>query len=499
VSVVVLNTCVFPHPPERIRLVFTSHSKIGDLRDAVCKETGYSSDKFDLKQGTHNLDVIDDGKTIHELSWKQNTLVMVLGKEGFRDPDVTDLHSPPISPIQAIPIYQKGCGICFEEDGPFSELDCHHEYCFGCLRRYLASEFDEKGKSFLDLKCPQPKCTQKITQEQLQAFGSEETVKNFESVLKTIPQNPQDPYLSISDFCYEFTSENVLQHRDTGAKFHWVNQVHYDLLGDLIVPYIQQRMMNEFGMEEVQLPIECELPAHMRSNIFMTPDALTNKDKLMLLIQGSGAVRPGQWARALCINDSLDTGAIFGYLQRARDHGYGVIVFNPNLNAVSKELQRPSREDFFVPGKPRPLSSSKDNADFIRIPHNSTPGEHTLYVWDNFVRKAAADKLVIVAHSAGGVCTIHLLKNRDEEVLPRLKAIAFTDSVHLIGDPRHIQTFINENAINWIQSDKPLDTPEKLSSDGCPCVSSGANKHELTSASAIESVFKFLESKVNRQ
>ncbi len=44
--------------------------------------------------------------------------------------------------------------------------------------------------------------------------------------------------------------------------------------------------------------------------IFHSEDLFTNTDLLAVLIQGVGAVRPGQWARALCINDSLDTGSM---------------------------------------------------------------------------------------------------------------------------------------------------------------------------------------------
>jgi len=92
---------------------------------------------------------------------------------------------------------------------------------------------------------------------------------------------------------------------------------------------------------------------------------------------------------------------------------------------------------------------------------------------------------------------MHLLKEREKEVLSRLKAIAFTDSVHWVSpkDPPAVQNFIRKHAINWVGSDEPLDTPEPKSGDGCPCISSGHPKHENTSASAIESVFKYLIAK----
>ena len=92
-----------------------------------------------------------------------------------------------------------------------------------------------------------------------------------------------------------------------------------------------------------------------------------------------------------------------------------------------------------------------------------------------------------------------MLKEREKQVLAKLKAIAFTDSVHWVSpnDPPAVRKFVIKNAINWMQSDLPLDTPMKQPGEGCECVSAGHPKHEHTSQSAIESVFKFLNSKVS--
>lgn len=51
------------------------------------------------------------------------------------------------------------------------------------------------------------------------------------------------------------------------------------------------------------------------------------------------SISAGQWARALCINDSLDVGAILGYLSKAIKAGFAVIVFNPNLNYQPLNLE----------------------------------------------------------------------------------------------------------------------------------------------------------------
>lgn len=51
----------------------------------------------------------------------------------------------------------------------------------------------------------------------------------------------------------------------------------------------------------------------------MSEDALTNPDKLLVLIHGNGVVRAGQWARRLIINEDLDSGTQIPYIKRATE------------------------------------------------------------------------------------------------------------------------------------------------------------------------------------
>jgi len=91
-----------------------------------------------------------------------------------------------------------------------------------------------------------------------------------------------------------------------------------------------------------------------------------------------------------------------------------------------------------------------------------------------------------------------LLRYRGEEVLKRLRTIAFTDSVHSVHkkDSSEIRNFLMKNCINWVTSRKPLDTKIEISDvSGCLNVSAGHEVHENTSSSAQKSVFKFLEKK----
>ena len=252
-------------------------------------------------------------------------------------------------------------------------------------------------------------------------------------------------------------------------------------------------------VDQAHLPkiISAEMKSHAKVNIFMSPDALTN-DKLLLIVQGFGLVRPGQWSRSLCINESLRKGTIFDYLDIAKQHGMAVIVFNPNHNQIRLKVK--SKKYPFAHVHPHHIYDVPGHGDHV---------QHMVSVYDQFVSKSNAKHIYIVAHSRGGDSVLQLLNQRlDDPDSPegqqcgnafklseRLRAIAFTDSVHRIQSAKsnHVVKFIGKNARNWVTSDMPLDSPVPIRNDevGCECVSAGHQKHEWTSTCAVESVFKF--------
>jgi len=129
-----------------------------------------------------------------------------------------------------------------------------------------------------------------------------------------------------------------------------------------------------------------------------------------------------------------------------------------------------------------------------KIKGSESSVDHVYYVWDKIVSKCSANRICIVAHSAGGHGATQLLRNREEEVNKRVCGIAFTDSVHSVGsrDSKSVQKFIKERCRNWVTSDKVIDTVVNKPFYDCLCVSAGHTKHEFTSGVAIESVFTFL-------
>jgi hypothetical protein len=86
------------------------------------------------------------------------------------------------------------------------------------------------------------------------------------------------------------------------------NQAHYEALGVCVGNYIEELLVTKYHLKPQPVPIEGsdgheDIP---RSHIYISEHALTTHDTLLVLIQGSGVVRPGQWSRSVIINENLE-------------------------------------------------------------------------------------------------------------------------------------------------------------------------------------------------
>ncbi|XP_069136689.1 cotranscriptional regulator ARB2A homolog [Argopecten irradians] len=174
----------------------------------------------------------------------------------------------------------------------------------------------------------------------------------------------------------------------------------------------------------------------------------------------------------LIINDCLDSGTQLPFIKWAQEHGFGVIVANPNLN-------RAKGERVFIRG-------------------SSSPEEHMETLWTDFVARSKAKDIAIVAHSYGGVSTLELAENHLDDFEKRVRAVALTDSVHKFSHQRSTDRLINfyqQRAKNWASAgpQDPLDSPLDSKMDFCPTVSAGTDRHDYTSYSSMKSIFKFIE------
>ncbi|MCJ8746812.1 hypothetical protein PDJAM_G00146060 [Pangasius djambal] len=333
---------------------------------------------------------------------------------------------------------------------------------------------------------------------------------------------------TLEEFEYAFNEHGQLRHTKTGEPFvfnykedmHRWNQKRYEALGEIITQYVYELLEKDCKLRKEMLPVDAT-ESEPKSFIYMSEDALTNQDKLLVLIQGSGVVRAGQWARRLIINEDLDSGTQIPFIKKAMQEGYGVIVLNPNENALEVEkVGDPSTDTWDEPAEKRERKEEcegkkkKDGYEKYRNPQkeretkripireNSSPEEHTLYVWDHFISRSRAKNIFVVAHSYGGLSFVELMIQREDDVMSRVRAVAMTDSVHNLWHQeasRSIREWLKERCCNWVSSSEPLDTPVDSLLPDCRRCSAGTERHELTSWNSFKSIFRFFNEHLQAQ
>ncbi|XP_057309102.1 uncharacterized protein LOC130647308 isoform X2 [Hydractinia symbiolongicarpus] len=285
----------------------------------------------------------------------------------------------------------------------------------------------------------------------------------------------------LEDFGYYFDKDGVLKNLDGSGKgfifqvysSQRENQLRYERLGNVVDKHIFQLLEKEAKLQRITIPIDGKKGS--RGFIFAST-GYKKAEKLLLLVHGSGVVRAGQWSRRLIINNSLNKGSQLPYIQKAKQLDFGVLVLNSNQN-------------------------HDDRGDTIQ--GSETPEKHFHYVWKHFVASSKAKHVAIVAHSYGGVITVHEAAI-NPEMRKRTFAVAFTDSVHgymgaMGSEKREFFDWMNKRVCNWVSSREPLD--ERLGSrqDDCVRMSAGTPVHEETSWKAFDSVWRFIEEKLSER
>jgi hypothetical protein len=177
----------------------------------------------------------------------------------------------------------------------------------------------------------------------------------------------------------------------------------------------------------------------------------TSGNKKLVLINGSGAVKAGQWARSIIINDNLYPGSMLPYLKWATENDFDVLAMN--TNECGSEMNG-----------------------------SQTPFEHAQTVWDDFLNTFEGKTVFIVAHSFGGV-VVQRLSNDNSNFVDIVSKVAFTDSVHMGKLPCD-----SVPCVNWVTSHKPVNT-HLGSRHGCEMRSAGSTNHPWTSHFAMNDIF----------
>ena len=200
--------------------------------------------------------------------------------------------------------------------------------------------------------------------------------------------------VGIEDTVYEMVSTKdqlfgMIRGMDEQRYNHASHKEQYGKLGDFVTEFVQEKMVETYNLQEIWIPenehVDAKYHEMPKCNIFMSrefkqPNVEENKArrKALVLIQGTGAVRAGIWARSVCINDNLELGSMLPFIDICRENNIPVLVMNPNL--------------------------SSDPESGVTIPFSHTMTDHAEFVWDKYIKDSGFDQICVVAHSAGGGC-----------------------------------------------------------------------------------------------
>ncbi|XP_074876104.1 cotranscriptional regulator ARB2A isoform X6 [Buteo buteo] len=362
-----------------------------------------------------------------------------------------------------------------------------------------------------------------VMMAQLQQGGPDEKEKTtaLKDLLSRIDldelMKKDEPPLEFPDtlegFEYIFNEKGQLRHIKTGEPFvfnyredlHRWNQKRYEALGEIITKYVYELLQTECHLKKVTLPVDAT-ESEPKSFIFMSEDALTNPDKLLVLIHGNGVVRAGQWARRLIINEDLDSGTQIPYIKRAIEEGYGVIVLNPNENYIEVEKTKAqvqlSSDSSDEPAEKRERKDkiqkeTKKRRDFYEKYRNPQKEKETMQMYIRMIQREAEVKnkvtAVALTDSVHNVWHQEVGKSIREWMREGMKGSTLQDHGNCVPIPA---PKITKNCCNWVSSSEPLDTSVESMLPDCPRVSAGTERHELTSWKSFPSIFKFFSEAV---
>ncbi|KAM9822503.1 cotranscriptional regulator ARB2A homolog isoform 2-T3 [Syngnathus typhle] len=285
---------------------------------------------------------------------------------------------------------------------------------------------------------------------------------------------------TLEEFEYAFNEHGQLRHTETGEAFifnaredlHRWNQKRYEALGEIVTQYVYELLEKKCNMTKAILPVDATVD-EPTSFIYLSPNALSNPSKLLVLIQGSGVVRAGQWARRLIINQDLDSGTQIPFITRAMEEGYSVMVLNPNENYL--EVEKSSSAPTEPSGEPVGKKERKDDQE-------GKKRREFYEKYRNPQKETETDRIPV------------RMNHREAEVRNKVCAVALTDSAHsmwLQETSKSTQDWMQQHCCNWVSSPEPLDTPLDSMLPDCPRVSAGTERHELTSWMSFDSIFRY--------
>jgi hypothetical protein len=183
----------------------------------------------------------------------------------------------------------------------------------------------------------------------------------------------------LNKFGYDFHERNYLRTWKNGMiqneEFKFTTEEQKIKLYEFITAYIHAFMETEYKMIKVNLN---------NTFFYATPDYLTNKNQLLLLI-GDEKESPGIWSVKKIIEDSVETGTMFNNIESALSNDTAVICFN---------------------------NTSK-----------------SLVLYKNVLLNTRAEKMAVMAYSTGTTTAVEFLKYYLSDVNKRVNAMALVEPI----------------------------------------------------------------------
>ncbi|KAL1936363.1 hypothetical protein VTP01DRAFT_497 [Rhizomucor pusillus] len=258
------------------------------------------------------------------------------------------------------------------------------------------------------------------------------------------------------------------------------NELRYKAFVGLIGDFVEQKLQQEpLSYQKTIIPVNADPSKDIHSYIFMTPNALTTTDKLLILIPGNNT-RIGQWTRRAMCDENVFTGSMIEVSKMAKERGYEIMILNPNgiYWFDNKAHEMP------------PLTSM----DFLMVPENESPEEHCQYVFRHFISKAKATKIAFMTLGWGGQCFAELMNQNFEFIKSRVLAVAMADSVHsrelIKGDD--MRAWMQNHIVNWVVSKQPRGEIVSDNRFGCECLSAETELSDFTLPYCVNEMMRFI-------
>ena len=251
-----------------------------------------------------------------------------------------------------------------------------------------------------------------------------------------------------------FVTENGKRRGKQKNKFECVDE-----FSDWLHAYVQDKLIQR-GLIEHKVP-----NTPQGAPIFATPNALASPENLLVLICGSGRIQAGVWSVGVCSWKGLQSGSVLPYLDEAEKRNMEVIILNPN-HPGSQEIK----------GQTYGMA------------------RHTEWVFHNMIIPANPRNIYIIAHSAGGACTCHVLRKYPDFCKEHVRAIALTDACTEQVGGEEISEWWRERSVNWVQSTKPLNSIVGPDHSGmCIRRSAAIEKHPDTQYMAYPHIWELFD------